>query len=186
MEHVTVEIRGTTGAGVGLVLRPWRDEDAESLVEAYRDPLLRRWTSHQLDSRDDALRWLAVQRDGWRDGTRLGFAVLADRADDHRLWGNVVLKRPDPAGGSAEVGYWTAAHARGRGVAPQALAALTDWAVDTLAGDGLTRLVLLHQVDNPASCRVADKAGYRFERVLPAEPPFPNDGHLHVRWTASG
>lgn len=39
----------------------------------------------------------------------------------------------------------------------------------------------MHQVDNPASCRVAEKAGYRLDRVLPAVPPFPLDGHLHVR-----
>lgn len=98
-----------------------------------------------------------------------------------RLVANVVLKRADPRGRFAEVGYWTAAYARGRGVAPRALEALTGWAFGTFAADGLERLELLHQVDNPASCRVAEKAGYGYERTLPARPPFPNDGHLHAR-----
>lgn len=89
-----------------------------------------------------------------------------------------------PDSGSAEVGYWTAAPARGRGVAPLALRALGDWAFEAFAGDGLMRLELLHQVDNEASCRVAEKSGYGFAEVLPARPPWPRDGHLHVRLRA--
>lgn len=68
------------------------------------------------------------------------------------------------------------------GVAPQALEALTDWAFTTFAAEGLVRLELLHQVDNVASCRVAEKSGYAFAELLSALPPeFPLDGHLHVR-----
>jgi RimJ/RimL family protein N-acetyltransferase len=98
------------------------------------------------------------------------------------LVGHVVLKRPAPGSPSAEVGYWTAAHARGRGVAPRALQALTDWAFTAFADDGLERLELLHQVDNTASCRVAQKCRYELSALLPAAPPdFPLDGHLHTR-----
>lgn len=69
-------------------------------------------------------------------------------------------------------------------VAPLALRALGDWAFEAFAGDGLMRLELLHQVDNEASCRVAEKSGYGFAEVLPARPPWPRDGHLHVRLRA--
>lgn len=94
------------------------------------------------------------------------------------MLGHVVLKDTHSGDGRAEVGYWTAARARGRGVAPRALTALTEWAF----GRGLTRLELLHQMDNTASCRVAVKCGYEPAGVLPAAPPeFPRDGHLHVR-----
>ncbi|WP_408055277.1 hypothetical protein [Streptomyces paludis] len=27
----------------------------------------------------------------------------------------------------------------------------------------------------------AEKTGYAFHRILPARPPFPRDGHLHIR-----
>jgi hypothetical protein len=37
--------------------RPWRDDDIEPLVEVYRDPVLRRWTTHPVESIEDALRW---------------------------------------------------------------------------------------------------------------------------------
>lgn len=87
------------------------------------------------------------------------------------------------------MGYWTAAHARARGVASRALEALTSWAFDTFdafEADGLERLELLHQVDNLASCRVAQKSRYDFDTILPAAPPtFPRDGHLHIRRTGA-
>ncbi|MFI2436330.1 GNAT family N-acetyltransferase [Streptomyces sp. NPDC018693] len=171
-----------TGSVSALLLRPWRPQDAPALVDACRDPVLRRWTSHAVDDEADAHRWLREQRDAWERGGRLAFAVLDAQPDgtEGRLAGHVVLKGLAPGSGSAEVGYWTAAHARGRGVAPRAVHALTDWAFT--AFPRLTRLELVHQVDNTASCRVAAKCGYAFETVLPAEPPaFPRDGHLHVR-----
>ncbi|MFC6015395.1 GNAT family N-acetyltransferase [Plantactinospora solaniradicis] len=172
-----------TPSAPALLLRPWQDEDVESLVEAYRDPALKRWTRVPVEDVDDAYRWLALQRAGWENRQRISFAVLADDRGNGpaRLLGNVVLKSLDPAVGSAEVGYWTAAYARGRGVAPRALEALTGWAFDAFGPEGLDRIALLHQVDNLASCRVAEKTGYRFDRIMPARPPFPRDGHLHLR-----
>lgn len=158
-------------------------EDVSSLVEAYRDPVLRRWTGSAVEDHADAVRWVREQERGWAAGERYGFAVLETRSSgDGSLVGNVVLKDVAPGGPSAEVGYWTAAHARGRGVAPRALEALTSWAFDTFGAGGLGRLELLHQVDNAASCRVAKKSGYDFDRTLsPLPPDFPREGHLHVR-----
>ncbi|MBL1100865.1 GNAT family N-acetyltransferase [Streptomyces sp. 205] len=164
-------------------MRPWGDDDVEPLVRAYRDPTLRRWTRHHVESIEDAMERLELRRRGWETGELLSFAVQEEQSGtgEGRLAGEVVMKRTGPSQESAEVGYWTAAHARGRGVAPRALDALTSWAFDAFAAEGLRRLELLHQVDNSASCRVAQKAGYRFHEVLPARPPFPRDGHLHRR-----
>ncbi|MER8041747.1 GNAT family N-acetyltransferase [Streptomyces sp. NPDC094032] len=171
-----------------LLLRPWSMDDAAALVEAFEDPVLRKWTTSGVRNEADAKRWVRTQEDGWAAGTRYSLAVLETTpADpDHgRLAGNVVLKRAAAAGHTAEVGYWTAAHARGRGVAPRALEALTAWAFHTFEAEGLTRLELLHQVDNQASCRVAEKTGYTFDHLLPATPPaYPLDGHLHTRHIA--
>ncbi|MFI1172567.1 GNAT family N-acetyltransferase [Streptomyces melanogenes] len=172
-----------TPTAPALVLRPWCSDDIPELIEAYKDPALRRGARSPLESEDDVLRWMRMQEEGWETGDRFGFAVLEGTPDTARqLVGNVVLK--DVAAGEpcAEVGYWTAAAARGRGVAPRALEVLTSWAFDTFGADGLERLQLLHQVDNPASCRVAEKCGYAFDRTLPAWPPtYPLDGHLHIK-----
>jgi RimJ/RimL family protein N-acetyltransferase len=160
----------------GLTLRPWSDDDAAALIAVTGDPLLRRWTKVRATGPDEARRWLQAQHDGRRLGNRYSFAVVDDSG---AVVGNVALKRPDPDAAEAEVGYWTAAHARGRGVAPHALGSLTRWTF--AAFPGLRCLRLLHQIDNTGSCRVAEKSGYVYERTLTAQHPYPQEGHLHVR-----
>ncbi|MER7704571.1 GNAT family N-acetyltransferase [Kitasatospora sp. NPDC097605] len=162
----------------GLLLRPFRPEDGPALVEIHRDPVLRRYVRNRVTDPGGAARWLAAEDRGRAEGGRYSFAVLEQGA----LVGQVVLKRGAPGSAASEVGYWTAAAARGRGVAPRALAALTAWASETFAADGLVRLDLFHEGDNAASCRVAEKAGYPFEAYVPAAPPhYPLDGHWHSR-----
>ncbi|MEU8654122.1 GNAT family N-acetyltransferase [Streptomyces sp. NPDC048737] len=171
---------GATASAPALLLRPWRAGDAAGVAEAYRDPVLRRWAAVTVRDEAEALDWLRAQHEGWETGARLAFAVLEARPDggEGRLAGHVVLKAP--YGPEPEVGYWTAAPARGRGVAPRALGALTHWAFSTFPE--VNRLRLLHSAANTASCRVAEKAGYGFDAELPPTPPeFLADGHLHVR-----
>nr|WSW68968.1 GNAT family N-acetyltransferase [Streptomyces sp. NBC_00995] len=168
-----------------LVLRPWLAGDLPALLDAYRDPGIRTGSRSPVEDEAAARRWLRDQEEGRVSGLRHAFAVV-DTVLGAGPVGNVVLVRPAPGSQAAEVGYWTAAPARGRGIAPRALEALTDWAFTdwaftAFAGDGLVRLDLLHQVDNAASCRVAEKAGYGFAEVLPARPPWPREGHRHVR-----
>lgn len=53
-------------------------------------------------------------------------------------------------------------------MAPRALEALTGWAFDALGAEGLERLELLRQVEDPASCRVAYKSRYDLDTALTA------------------
>ncbi|WP_324793886.1 GNAT family N-acetyltransferase [Streptomyces cyaneofuscatus] len=180
-DHGGTRAPGITLTAGPLLMRPWREEDVPVLLEAYDDPAMRQWIRTPASTPEEAARWLELQDEGWESGTRFSFAVT-DTARGGELVGNLVLKRLGPDTERAEVGYWTAAWARGRGVAPRALEALTDWAFTAFADEGLVQLELLHQVDNVASCRVAEKAGYAFTELLSALPPeFPLDGHLHVR-----
>ncbi len=55
--------------------------------------------------------------------------------------GRVALRWMDLAHGLAEAAYWVLPHARGRGVAPRSLAAMTRWALDEA---GFHRLELAH------------------------------------------
>ncbi|MGC4814399.1 GNAT family N-acetyltransferase [Micromonospora sp. DT228] len=161
----------------GLALRPWADDDLDALLDAYRDPVLRRWTRLPVTNPAEGRQWLQRVQEDWDAGRRYSFAVVEDDADGPRLVANVVLKWVSEDWPAPEVGYWTASWARGRGVAPRAVTALSRWAFDTFPA--LKRLDLLHQVDNLASCRVAQKSGYVLQEVLPARPPFPLDGHRH-------
>jgi RimJ/RimL family protein N-acetyltransferase len=152
--------------------------------------IVRPWRAADIPARD-AARWLASQDRGWRDGDRLSFAVLeADDAGACVLAGSVGLKYREEAGQiggrkTAEIGYWTAVAARGRGIAPAAVRAVTAWVFDTFAGTSLRQIMLVHDVANPASCRVAQKAGYPFRELSPANPPrWHTDGHIHLRSSA--
>jgi RimJ/RimL family protein N-acetyltransferase len=188
-----------------LILRPWRAADIPALAaEMSRDYLLGGMWSRPderpfmtvlrggaertgpMDERD-AARWVASQERGWRDGDRLCFAVIAADVGGCVLAGNVGLKNRAEAGRighreTAEIGYWTAVAQRGRGVAPAAVMAVTDWLFDAFAGASLRQIMLVHDVDNLVSCRVADKAGYPFREFSPANPPhWYTDGHIHMR-----
>ncbi|GIH27720.1 acetyltransferase [Acrocarpospora phusangensis] len=169
--------------GSSLSLRLWTEDDIPELIDAYRDPVMRQWTRFHVNDEQDARRWVDLQRKGWNDGDRLSFAVMESRAENGRprLVANVVLKGFVVGGDSAEVGYWTARAARGQGIAGRALELLTIWTFERFATQGLECLRLLHQVDNYASCRVAQKTSYVLEEIIPARPPFPNDGHVHIR-----
>jgi RimJ/RimL family protein N-acetyltransferase len=123
------------------------------------------------------------QERGWRDGTWLTFAVLA--APGNRAVGHVALKNRDAGkvgtGGRGEIGYWTAAESRGRGIASASVRAVTDWSFSRFGTHGLPLIMLVHRLDNPASCRVAAKSGYSFLELSPANPPhWFSDGHIHV------
>lgn len=75
----------------------------------------------------------------------------------------------------------------GGGSRPRAPEAVSGRAFDALGADGPERLKLLHQVDNPASCRVAHKSGYGLDSFLPAAPPLlPREGHPHIRCSGDG
>ncbi|MFH8221879.1 GNAT family N-acetyltransferase [Streptomyces sp. NPDC018057] len=171
-----------TATAPALLLRPWRAADAAGLAVLYRDPVLRRFLSHSIPDEAGALRWIDEQRRRRLSGDRFAFAVVERSGTEGRLAGHMVLKDVAPGSPSAEVGYWTAAHARGRGVAPRALDALTGWAFTAFGARGPARLVLRHQEDNAASCRVAAKCGYELTGTLPAAPPaYPHAGHVHTR-----
>ncbi|MCI3273836.1 GNAT family N-acetyltransferase [Streptomyces cylindrosporus] len=185
MEKITARLTAAaTPSAPALVLRPWTPADAAALVALDWDDALRRWTTATTDDEASATRWIGIQQEGWEAGHRFAFAVVESPSGDTegRLAGHMVLKIVTPGIASAEVGYWTAAHARGRGVAPRALEALTEWAFTAFPGEELTRLELLHQEDNTASCRVAEKTRYALASILPASPPaHPHAGHVHVR-----
>jgi RimJ/RimL family protein N-acetyltransferase len=64
---------------------------------------------------------------------------------------------------SAEVGYWLGEPFWGRGIATEALAAVTRYAI---AQHQLTRMFAVPFAFNAASCRVLEKAGYVLEARL--------------------
>jgi RimJ/RimL family protein N-acetyltransferase len=143
-----------------LLLRPWREDDVDAVWAAVRDPALRRWNDTGSGSRADVTAMLARRRD-WTAGHHVSFAVVPAAGDG--LLGSVSLHSIDRPQGDAQIGYWTVAAARGRGVAVRAVEAVCSWAFPALA---LDRMELFHAVENVASGRVAAKAGFTCEGRL--------------------
>ncbi|MEV5980417.1 GNAT family N-acetyltransferase [Streptomyces sp. NPDC052114] len=177
-EQPTIPVPG------GLVARPWADGDARAVYEAFQDPLLQRWHARVADSESEALGWIEDWRGAWAD-ERDAYWAVADAATDE-LVGRVALRCMVLAGGQAEVAYWTVPSARGRGVAPRAVIALTDWAFDEV---GLHRIELTHSTANEASCRVALKTGFAAEGTMRGALLHEDgwhDMHLHARIKGDG
>jgi RimJ/RimL family protein N-acetyltransferase len=174
-----------TASAPPLLLRPWRYDDVAMLTRMGPDDALRRWTSFPAGNTEEIRQWVSAQHDGLETGGRISYAV--QEVDPHGLRAgdpaaHVVLKLHQRGGEFAgEVGYWTAPHARGRNIAGRALDALCRWTFEQYVPARLTHLELIHQVDNHASCRVAAKAHFSLFQVLPPRPPWPLEGHLHVR-----
>ncbi|MET9991867.1 GNAT family N-acetyltransferase [Streptomyces mutabilis] len=169
----------TLPTGDGLLLRPWRAEDAPAVHAAFQDPVMHQWHVRAAHSEEEVRGWIAEWQRCWQQERNAQWAV-ADAGDD-RLLGRVALRQVLLADGVAEVAYWTTAAARGRGVAARATEALARWALDDI---GFQRLELTHAVANEASCRVAAKAGFALEgtkRSAGLHADGWHDMHLHAR-----
>lgn len=159
-----------------LLLRPWRASDAPAIVEAYRDPDIRRWHVRSM-SAAEASAWASSWAGRWAAETGAGWAVEAEGV----IVGRVGLRTMDLAEGHGEAAYWVLPQARGRGVAPRALEAVTAWMFTHV---GLHRIDLEHSRSNAASCRVAVKAGFVAEgtkRSSALHADGWHDMHLHAR-----
>jgi RimJ/RimL family protein N-acetyltransferase len=89
--------------------------------------------------------------------------VFAVTLDDEAIGSIGFVLQQDVERVSAEIGYWLGEPFWGRGIASEALSAVTTYATER---HGLTRLFALPFASNVASCRVLEKAGYRLEARL--------------------
>lgn len=149
-----------------LLLRPWQPTDAAAVTAACADPEIARWTTEE-DARDYLARVAAEPYDG------TGLPLAVTDAGTGEVIGAVHLHLRGREVGGGEIGYWTAPHARGRGVASRAARLLSDWAFREL---GLVRVGVLVAVGNAASQAAAEKAGFAREGVLRAVRPDPHGG----------
>ncbi|MGH3662305.1 MAG: GNAT family N-acetyltransferase, partial [Micromonosporaceae bacterium] len=151
-----------------LQIRPWKPSDADAVFRACQDPDIQRWTTvPDPYLAEHAKEFTGVRSPrGWAAGYAAPFGVF-DAATDELLGSNGLVSI-DRNLGSAEVGYWTAPWARGRGITTQATRAIAAWAFDKL---GLKRLIWQAVVGNHASRLAALRCGFRMEgRLRLAEP----------------
>jgi ribosomal-protein-alanine N-acetyltransferase len=159
-------VRGTIFGAVGtasaleterLVLRTMVADDLDDLLGIFGDPVVMAAFRQAPLDREQVRRWLERNLDHQRKHGYGLFAVCL-KADD-RLIGNCGLELMDVSGEQvAELGYDFRRDYWNRGYATEAACAVRDFAFGTLC---LPRLVSLIQPGNPASERVAQKAGLK-------------------------
>ncbi|MBG6179797.1 GNAT family N-acetyltransferase [Arthrobacter sp. CAN_A1] len=151
-----------------LVLRPVRLRDRKewSAVRQRNAGWLAPWEASNpapggyLPSYPEMVRSLRRQA---RDATGLPF-LITERTADHRepaivgqltvstiVWGSAM---------NATLGYWVDSQRAGRGIAPTAVALVTDYCFNSM---GLHRMEINIRPENAASLRVVEKLGFRDE-----------------------
>lgn len=141
-----------------VLLRPWSGGDAAAVVDAFQDPLIQKWHVRRPDSVEEAAGWIEGWQSQWHSETGAHWAVV--EPSSNLLLGRIGLKGIDVYDGTAELVYWMAVSARGRGVCSSSVTAVSRWAFGDMT---FNRLELEHSVDNAASCRVAGNTGFQFE-----------------------
>lgn len=151
-----------------LTLRPPTLDDAEEFFDSYsQDPEVTRylaWRPHTDVGHTAAFieRCLAA----WEDGSAYPFAIT--ETSTGRAVGVITAR---VQGHQVEVGYVLAQRVWGTGYATEALSAIKDWA---LSEPEIWRIWAYVDVDNTASGRVLQKAGFEPEGVLHRFAVHPN------------
>ena len=167
--------------GRGVVLRRWRESDAEAFETAVAQSAehLRPWVAWMADEplQLDQRRAILAQREQeWSDGGDVALAVIAEG----RVAGSCGLHRRGP--GTLEIGYWIHPSFLRRGLATAASALLTD-AAFTVAG--IDHVEIHHDKANVASAGVAQRLGFEFVGEQPTEQPAPSDSGIGCTWRVS-
>lgn len=165
-------------SGAGVRLRAWTADDAAAVLTGLSDHEAVRWSPMPPPPDLAAARaWIAGRAARAASGRAVYWAVEADGA----VVGAVALREVNLLDRWATASYLTLPAARGRGLAGRALDLATSYAV---SGLGLHRVQLQHAVDNTASCRVAEKAGFALEGIQRGSCLLATgyvDEHLHAR-----
>ncbi|MBC9730112.1 GNAT family N-acetyltransferase [Streptomyces sp. TRM68367] len=173
--------------GHGLRLRPWSAEseaDVETWLRGQSDPEFRRWNTPIAPVTDlhSARASLRVKTAGAQDGATAPFCV--EDAKTGTALGHIGVNAINTALKIGRVGYWVLPEARGRCVATRALLLVARWSFTEL---GLHRLELDHAVGHEASCRIAERCGFRYEGTMrgavfeEGRHDAFRDAHLHAR-----
>jgi len=151
-----------------LILRPWKESDAEALFEFAKDPRvgpITGWPVHTSVENSREIIKDILSKDG-------NFAVVLK--GENRLVGDIALMIGDASNlGNAEIGFWLGVPYWGRGIIPEAVKKLLSYGFETL---NLTRIWCAYFDGNTKSKRVQEKCGFIYHHTNENKPwPIMND-----------
>lgn len=155
-----------------LILRPWRESDAESLYEYAKHPEvgpIAGWPVHtSVENSLEIIR--TVLSDEWTFAVTLKGEDKAIGSIGLLIGGKSNLKLPDNEG---EIGYWIGVPYWGQGLIPEAVRKLQEVAFKEL---GLSTLWCGYFDGNVKSKRAQEKCGFQYHHTNKDAPwPLMND-----------
>ena len=144
-----------------LVIRKFREDDAQALYENHLDDQVRKWFPNEcyadLAEAQDAIRFYA----DCVDNGHLPFVLGVELKETGELIGDTGISEVEGKPDEAEVGYCIGEKYRGRGYAPELLDAITGY-VGSRFGIRVIYGRVVH--GNEASAKVLGRSGYEFVR----------------------
>ena len=147
-----------------VLLRMPTENDIDGLLVAVADPELREAANMPNLSREEALASIAHLPSLMASGRMLPMTALHTPTGD--VAGGGILHHLDAERGIVEIGYWVLPEARRSGIATRIARLLAEHAFAL----GVERVAAYVNVDNPASERVLERAGYTREGVVRSMP----------------
>ena len=170
--------RPTLPAGP-VTLHRWDESRVEALDRAIDEslPELRRHMPWATDAHnlDDTREYVERSMGEWERGESWNYAMVL--ADGQVVGSCGLMTRMGP--GVLEIGYWVHSAHTGNGYASAIARALAE---EGLQVQGIDRVVIKHDVANPASGRVAAKAGFVRVGEEEVEPTAEADSGHHLIW----
>lgn len=159
-----------------VVVRPYREEDAQPLFEAIAESRdhLRPWLpfADEHKSVAESQDWINRQRAKWILRESFGLGIFD--ASSEGFLGGVGLHLHSWEIRYFEIGYWLRKSAVGQGYMTAAVSLLADWAMESLKAQ---RIEIRCDAENVSSANVARKLGFVQEGLLRNEFQSP-DGRI--------
>lgn len=157
-----------------LTLRPFRETDAEDMFTRWAsDPEVTRyvtWTPHESVEVTRALLHL------WEEEAKSPQTYHWAIEFKNRLVGDITLHAVNDWNESATIGYCMAKEFWRRGIMSEAFQEVLRYAFEEI---GFTRISGEHAIENPASGRVMEKCGLKYEGTCRSRFRLPSTGE----WT---
>ena len=148
-----------------ITLRPVQEKDIESIYEACQDPLIPRFTTVPSPYTMTHAQFFVQEQEPARFAAKseLLFVITKGYEGEEKFCGLISFHSVSLANHAAELGYWIAAPARGRGIGCAAARMITEYGFLTM---GFRRIEALVDVDNEASQALLRSADYELEGIL--------------------
>jgi ribosomal-protein-alanine N-acetyltransferase len=148
-----------------LTLRPVRVSDIQAIYEACQDPLIPRFTTVSSPYTMMHAKLFVEEHEPARFSSKseLLFVVSQGYEPEEKFCGLISFHSVSLGNHTAELGYWIAKEARGKGIGSTAAKMITEYGFQTM---GFKRIEALVDVDNETSKALLLSVGFELEGIM--------------------